>query len=305
MTFETQPKTAATALEEIQQILGAERSSVEAEIFLEEALRKVEGWTGSRSDLLAAMVSPSVRLQARRWAEERVQTGRPVQYLTGWQVFLDHRYHVGEGVLIPRPESEGLVMLVDDWLKSRLKSQAQMIRSASLRGLEFGVGSGALSIELLSRWPELEVLGSEISERARAFAVRNSERILGSGSHSRLRLVESLEGNVLERADFLISNPPYLDPVRAEEETTEEVRKFEPALALFGPQADPSFFYRYLARTSKSLLRHEGGALFVELPHERAEEIRGIFVEAGWKQVSLHADLTGRARYLSCESVAD
>lgn len=99
--------------------------------------------------------------------------GKLLQHLTGVQVFLDHEYEVGPEVLVPRPETEVLVRAAMDQLK-----EPQF-------GLELGIGSGVISIELLSHFESLTILASELSAEARDLALRNRNRILASPSSSR------------------------------------------------------------------------------------------------------------------------
>jgi methylase of polypeptide subunit release factors len=136
-------------------------------------------------------------------------------------------------------------------------------------------------------------------------AEKNSRSILGPGA-SRLQiarvsdpllvcepLAERLAGGAGSRADFLISNPPYLlGPGEAED----QVVRHEPPLALWAPEADPVYFYRAIARDSAQLLA-ERAPVFVEIPHERAAEIRSVFTSLGWG-VTIKPDLTGRDRVL-------
>ena len=218
--------------------------------------------------------------------------GHPLQYATGFQTFLEHDYAVGPGVLVPRPETEVLV------------SEALHRVKGAVRGAEIGLGSGAISIELLSAIPHLSMVASEISAEARAIAERNAANILGTEWKERLRVVmAATPENVLEplvepvksggHFDFLISNPPYL--LRSDE-IGEDVRRHEPEIALYSPGADEIHFYRRIAEGAKSVLT-PSGVVLVEIPHERAVLIRRTFERAQWK-VEVIPDLTGRERVL-------
>jgi len=272
-------------------------AEIEAEILLEEAMRRDQSWEGRRSDFLGLGSHPQPRVTAGSrvialdWARARL-AGTPLQHLTGWQVFLDHRYRVSPEVLIPRPETEGLVLLVQEWI-------GKTFSHTPIHGLEFGLGSGVISIELLSGYPMLKMDASEVSQKAVQVARSNAELILGvNRAQEALQIVENLSDLGLDhQADFLVSNPPYLDPEQTGSEVTREVFEHEPHLALFGPVGDPSFFYRKLAYDGRKWLKR-GGCGFFEIPHERASEVEKMFMENGWTQVQLHSDLTGRRRYL-------
>jgi release factor glutamine methyltransferase len=147
------------------------------------------------------------------------------------------------------------------------------------------------------------MLASEISEKASQLAVRNAISILGSAD--RLKVVRpDFASDVLKvfsgkKADFLISNPPYLDP-SSPAETDAEVLKHEPASALFpqtpsGMAPDPLYFYREIASGALQLL-NPGGSIFLEIASERADKILQLF-EPLWN-IQLISDLTGRPRVL-------
>jgi release factor glutamine methyltransferase len=229
--------------------------------------------------------------------------GKPLQHLTGVQIFLDHEYEVGPDVLVPRPETEVLA----DHARAYLRA---LPHPPSL-GLEIGLGSGVLSVELLSALPSLKMVSSELTDVASLRAQSNARRILGSERANDLRIVrpkESLEvwepferanlGGAAARADFLISNPPYLapsDPIEA------EVAQHEPSAALYAPQSDPLYFYREIALRGQRFLR-PGARVFLEIAVERAAETLRVFVENTWKEAVLLPDLTGRDRVLIASS---
>jgi release factor glutamine methyltransferase len=222
--------------------------------------------------------------------------GKPLQHLTGVQVFLDHEYEVGPDVLVPRPETEVLVQYALSGLRSLKRPLAL--------GLEIGLGSGAISVELLAAFPSLRMLGSELTDLAASRAERNASRILGKSAGPRFKVVRALSPlevwepfeRVLtgeERADFVISNPPYLstsDPIEA------EVLRHEPATALFAPESDLIHFYRVVALRAERFLK-PGGFAFMELAPERAQEIQFVFAAAGWN-VQIFPDLAERERVL-------
>ena len=231
-----------------------------------------------------------------------VAEGTPLQHVTGTQFFHEHEYEVGPAALIPRAETE--LLIVESIRDLRAGPPPR-------RGLEIGLGAGVLSIELLAAFSGLCMVATELSADAVALARQNARRILGPGpgtssspsGESRLAVFPA--GNAREvwepvlRAsrslfDFVISNPPYLVPGEA----TEEVAAHEPASALWAPEGDADYFYRMLATPPAGLLAPRAG-IFLELPHERAEAIAAIFPGA-----RLLPDLTGRSRILLARSLA-
>jgi release factor glutamine methyltransferase len=258
-----------------------ERGSIatESEQLVSGAYRLVTGKSLNRSELLLrAREEYPAPAELERLARRRA-SGELLQHVLGYQTFLEHEYEVGPEVLIPRPETEVLVSLAIEKLRN------------PVAGFEVGIGSGAISIELLSRFPSLKMTATELTEVAASRARANARKILTDPS--RLEILMAFAEQVLEPfgergADFLISNPPYLaDP----NEVDEDVIAHEPHTALFAPPRDPLYFYREIADVRVS-------RVFLELPHERAEEIRKLFVEKGWR-AELHQDLTARDRVLS------
>jgi release factor glutamine methyltransferase len=210
---------------------------------------------------------------------------------------LDHIYQVGPEVLVPRPETELLCVTAIQALKKN---------SCPLQlGLEIGVGSGILSIELLDRFPHLSMVASELNACAMERAHSNAIRILGpdiarSGRFSLVQaktsheVLEPLQRILFNRkADFLISNPPYLmegDFIEA------GVLNYEPRAALFAPPEDSLFFYRRIEEHADRVLK-QNGMLFLEISNERAHSIERLFDAKKW-EITVYPDLNGLERIL-------
>ncbi len=221
--------------------------------------------------------------------------GKILQHLIGHQDFMDHRYEVGPEVLVPRPETEVLVRTAMERLSVPPVPEPRL-------GLEVGLGSGAISIELLCHFPALRMRATELTPEARALAGRNAARILPAPDRLQvlapadpLQVLEPFLSATEERlgADFLISNPPYLqqdDPIDP------DVVKGEPGTALFAPPGNPLHFYRAIAQSGHRLLR-DGGQVFLEMPSFRAIAIEWVFRDNGWDTEILR-DLAGEERIL-------
>lgn len=299
------PQSFADAMRLAEALLSADHELArkglarpEAEQIVTAAYRLATGKRLGRAELYSRMrdrfpeaAGREVIIMSRARAE-----GKPLQHLLGHQAFLDHEYEVGPDVLVPRPETEGLVAYAIEELRGELGSGPAV-------GLEIGVGSGVISIELLSAFPSLRMVASELSERARARAARNAAKILGEGpaGSSRLKIVPSngpavVWGAFSEITDargarFLISNPPYLSRT---ESIDRDVLAHEPHEALFAEGEDPLYFYRQIAAQAQSFLS-PGGSLFLEIPPEK--EVRSIF-EALCVNIRVLNDLNGRERIL-------
>lgn len=208
--------------------------------------------------------------------------GEPLQYVTGEVGFRHIILRTAKGVLIPRPETEMLVELVLE----RVRGMEQP------RVLEVGCGTGCISLSLAKEAGAL-VTATDISPDAVACATRNVEALeLGD----RVTIVETdcVEG-VEGPFDVLVSNPPYI-PTAVMEELDEEVVGYEPHLALDGG-ADGLDFFDRLIDAAPSLLASNGFFAF-ELHETCLEEAARRAQEAGFSNVQIVDDLTGKQRFL-------
>lgn len=295
------PTSFQAALKSVREVLSSNHELVrkdlvdaEAEQIVLAAFRLATGQPLSRVELFTRIQDrypDAAGARALEMAGGRA-AGKPLQHLIGTQAFLDHEYVVNRSVLVPRPETEFLVIEAIE----RLKSMQPKL------GLEIGVGSGVISIELLSAFPSLQMIASEASPDAAKVAEQNAVAILGEPGARRLRIVSAAADETVEplsraldsgRADFLITNPPYLD--RADEIDV-EVLQHEPEMALFPRTSDPLYFYRSIAQKGPQQL-HPGGLVFAELAHERATETLNLFEFPLW-DAKILKDLTGRGRVL-------
>ncbi len=204
----------------------------------------------------------------------------PVQYITGEQEFWGMALRVTPAVLIPRPETEGLVEAV---LAER--------RGAGRFGvLDVGTGSGAIAIALARELPGAEVVAVDISAAALEVARGNAER---HGVSGRMRFVESdLVARLgAEVFDVVVSNPPYVPP-DDREGMHPQVRDWEPAEALFAGESGLGI-YRRLVPAAWERLR-QGGLLAMELGFGQSEAMAELL--AGWDGVRFIDDLQGIPR---------
>lgn len=223
--------------------------------------------------------------QAFRAAELRA-SGAPFAYAVGRAAFRYLTLEVDPRVLIPRQETELLVDLV---LGSRRERRWGV-------AADVGTGSGAIALSLAAEADVEHVIGTDVSTDALEVARSNETRV-----RSALRAsVEFRAGELLvplagEQVDVLVSNPPYL----AFEEAAElpaSVRDWEPALALLAGGNGLVVTAR-IVRESPALVR-PGGLLALEVDSRRAGAVAELATAAGWRDVTIHCDLTGRDRFV-------
>jgi release factor glutamine methyltransferase len=207
----------------------------------------------------------------------------PFHYITGIVEFDGFELKVGSGVLVPRPETEMLVVEV-----------AQRV-STPKRILDLCTGSGCIALSLARRFPEAEVTGTDISADALMYANENA-KTLG------IENVEFLEGEgfapVNEKSfDLIVSNPPYI----AEGDMAElepEVAKWEPRVALV-PGPEGLEFYRKIAHEAGAYMENDA-FLALELGIGQADAVCGMLEVEGFSGVETVNDLSGIERMLFC-----
>jgi len=209
----------------------------------------------------------------------------PVQYLTGKTWFCDLEFEVNQGVLIPRPETETLVMMVAEKYKD----------AGSLRMLDIGTGSGAIAVSLAVLLSNADVTAFDISDIALEVAAANARK------HSRdimFYKADILDAGKWPQAgcfDIIISNPPY---VKESERIHMQpnVLNYEPALALFVEDQDALKYYRAIMDYAVRFLK-PGGALWFEINENEGENIRRLLLERGFSHVSILKDLADKYRF--------
>ncbi|TVR76513.1 MAG: peptide chain release factor N(5)-glutamine methyltransferase [Chitinophagaceae bacterium] len=213
--------------------------------------------------------------------------GRPVQYVIGKAYFLDFILEVSEGVLIPRPETEELVVKAYSVIEN-FPEKPQKI-------LDVGTGSGCIAISLKHKFPDIEVTALDNSTDALNIAKKNAKK-LGVDIH--FLQADFLEDEIASDVywDLIVSNPPYVK--KSEMEGLEKhVRDFEPMPALFPPGEDACIFYRNIAAYGAKQLT-EKGKVIVEIHPDLHKEIKEIFEAKGFKKIEILKDFSGRKRIL-------
>lgn len=276
--------------------MEATRSEITA--FIAEAVRGLYPEREARRIALTAAAALSGESEAKFLADpnQRVNidgvercaaqlaAGCPVQYVTGKTEFCDMTFHVDGSVLIPRPETEELVLWAEQCAADHRNP----------RILDVCTGSGCIAIVLAAHLPQAEVTALDISHAALETARRNA-----SMNGVRIRFIEddalngmpSLAG---ETFDIIVSNPPYI-PHSEIESMHVNVTRYEPHEALFVDDADPLVFYRAIARAARTMLSEDGSLLF-EVHEAWAERTAEMLRGEGFGQTEVRIDLFGKPR---------
>ncbi|MEG0750596.1 MAG: peptide chain release factor N(5)-glutamine methyltransferase [Oscillospiraceae bacterium] len=210
--------------------------------------------------------------------------GEPLQYIAGTWPFLDFELKIGEGVLIPRPETELLAEKAIDFLQSRP-------RSDSLAALDLCSGSGCIAIAIARAVPSCTVAAAELSCDAMTFLKHNVSE-LASG-------IDVIEADVFEldqrladsSLDCITCNPPYL--LACEYDDNPELER-EPREAFVGG-ADGLEFFRHIVLYYKRTLKSEG-ALFFETGATQTEAVAELLRAGGYRDIEILRDVFGLLR---------
>ena len=238
--------------------------------------------------LSAVQLSDEITHQVIEAAEKRAK-GFPLQYLLGKWDFLNLSLYVGEGVLIPRPETEQLCELVADKLCGI--SFADPIQLADLCA---GTGCVGLGIASLSKTKSLNILSVELSEKALPYLQKNIQRYPQYNATAICADILSDFDRFQEPFDIIVSNPPYIPT--ADLTTLQREVQWEPKTALDGRE-DGLLFYNALAKHwVPKLSKH--GFIAVEVGIHQASAVVQLFKQAGLINVQSYKDFSGIDRFV-------
>jgi release factor glutamine methyltransferase len=205
--------------------------------------------------------------------------GEPHAHVTGWCGFRRNSLRSDQRALIPRPETEGLVELV-----------LQRVRTGVVA--DVGTGSGCIALSLALEGSFDQVIGLDSSAEALELAGLNRRQVDAAVTLIQADLCAPLRLGAL---DAIVSNPPYL--TEGEYAALESsVRDWEPAAALVSGE-DGMVATTRLLREGRDVLR-PGGWLALEVDSSRASTTARLAGELGWSDVTVQVDLFGRERYL-------
>jgi release factor glutamine methyltransferase len=277
------PKKIMTVLEVLQSTAayfkkrGIENPRLNAEHLLAHAL----GRTRMELYLEFERTLDETELAPLRDLVRRRGQGEPLQHLLGTVEFCGHTFLCDNRALVPRPETEQLVEIVE----SKIKNQKSKI-------LDVGTGSGVIALSLAKKFPEAQIFAVDVSEDALAIAGENAAR-LGLSGRVQFRKSDLLE-NLDERFDLIVANLPYI-ATRDRNTLSREVLH-DPRVALFaGPRGDE--FVRELIGQAPPRLR-PGGMLALEIGLDQSEALLSALTEKNYRDICSKNDYSGVTRFL-------
>jgi release factor glutamine methyltransferase len=281
-------KTILEALHSITEVFwkkDIESPRIEAELLLGHILNlKRTGLYLNSQQVL----SPEKEETLERLIKERL-SGKPLQYILGEVEFYGIKFKIDHRALIPRPETEILVLKVLEHFKKEKRD------SEHLKIVDIGTGSGNIAIALACNLENSFIYATDLSSDALSLAVENAkinqvekriEFLYGD-------LLNPLQGRNLEgKIDAIVSNPPYVQK-EEKELLQKEVRDFEPEIALFAEER----IYQKIIVQSRDYLKKGEGVLTLETGYNQAQKVRNMLeVKGDYTSIEIIKDLAGFER---------
>lgn len=257
----------------------AQEASSEVDFVIE----MLAGFT-SKDILLEKKLSVEAEEKIENAVKKRISTGKPIQQIIGQAFFMGDKFFVNEFTLIPRPETEILVL---ECLRKTTCLEAPDI-------LDIGTGSGCLAIEIAKYKPKANITAVDICESALETADKNA--VLHNVKERIDFRKSDIFSEVTETFDIIVSNPPYI-PVSEKETLQKEVRDFEPHNALFANDTNGIEFYKKIIEGSKNHLKRAGFILF-ELGINQSEKVKKMLVDNNFKNIEIINDVDSIERVI-------
>ena len=212
---------------------------------------------------------------------EELAEGKPIQYITHTQEFMNLNFYVDENVLIPQPDTETLVLQTIKRIKQ--------YENNNIKILDLCTGSGAIAISLAKAFENqnVQVYASDISSKALDVAKKNAKQ-----NNVQINYINSdMFENIKEKFDIIVSNPPYIE-TKVINKLSKDVQS-EPYIALDGGE-DGLKYYKIIANEYEKYLK-EDGTLLLEIGYDQKQSVTELFIN---KKVECIKDLAQNDRVI-------
>ena len=212
----------------------------------------------------------------------------PLAYLLNKKEFYGYDFYVDENVLIPRSETEELVDLVKDYIDTNNLENCSII--------DIGSGSGNISITLKKLFRDINITALDISSNAIEVLKKNIDSLLDKN----INIVneDALKYIPQTKFDIVVSNAPYV--ALRDKDTLQKDLDYEPNIALYSGYDGLDFYKSFLSKLEFYL--KESAAFFFEIGYDQGDILLDITNSIGIKNVYIKKDLSGKDRFLVCES---
>ena len=218
---------------------------------------------------------------------EELKKGCPVHYIVGFKYFYNCKIKLNKYVLIPRGETEQLV----EWILKEINN------NNNNKILDICTGSGCIGISL-SKNSDCKVIGIDISKEALLLAKENAK--INNVIIDFLNFdIKNNNLHFLEKQNIIVSNPPYV--LESDKKILHQnVKNFEPHIALFVSDKDPLIFYKKIINISIEKL-FKNGFLFLEINEKFESEIVCLLLKNGFKNIELKKDINNKPRLVKAQ----
>jgi release factor glutamine methyltransferase len=272
---------------------------LDAQILLAKAMeiKRIELYTNFSSE-----PTEEQRTIFREFVKRR-GAGEPAAYLVGSKEFYSIPFMVNSNVLIPRPETEQLVLETLDRLKildarkNNCNDNSEL--SGSISFCDVGTGSGAIAVAIAKNYSRelksLLITAIDISPEALGVAKINAESagVLRQINFVQSDLFEQVDDNV--KFDVIVSNPPYVSSVEYDNLPV-NIKNYEPKLALLAGETGTEIIAKLTPQAAKRI--KTGGYLLMEISPMIADKVKKILEDNGWQNIQILHD----GRIACCEN---
>ena len=277
------------AYHQLQQSIQPLYANREASNIADLIMEDITGWDRSRRVIHHDALLSEPQLERYTHCKEELLHGRPTQYVLGHAWFCGMRLQVDEHVLIPRPETQELVMEV-----KKMYAEIPSEKDHLFKMVDIGTGSGCIAIALKKYFPDWNVWAVDKYNGALAIAKTNAVLLDTEIHFVASDILKEAKTDLLPAFDLIISNPPYI-PTADRSAMDDRVLDHEPHAALFVTNEDPLQFYKaIIAFSEQHLLR--GGMLFFETHELYAQEVAAILEENGFEHIVVKKDFQEKER---------
>ena len=218
---------------------------------------------------------------------KELKLGCPINYITGYKFFFDCKINVDKSVLIPRPETEELVI----WLLNHVKENQNILDLCS--------GSGCVAIAIAKNI-QVKITAVDISSEAINLARKNSKLNNTSVKFICSDIFKD-SFDKLEKQNIIVSNPPYI--LNSQKKNIQKnVLNFEPHIAIFVDNNEPFVFYKRIIEISKEKL-FSNGLLFLEINDLFSKELKELLIKEGFKNVIIKKDINNKPRLIKAQLI--
>ena len=228
--------------------------------------------------------------QYRDFIRRRAEN-EPLQYIIGQTEFMELDFKVSPAALIPRPETEILI--------EKILSLKETLNLKNPKVWDIGTGSGCIAVSLAHFWPECHIIASDISEESLSLAGENA--VLNNVNDR----IDFMQHNILTDpidtftpVDIIVSNPPYVS-LKEYESLSDEIRLFEPRIALTDNSAGLTFYEKIFSLIENS---HTCKFIMVELSGTQTDEIIKLARDYQFSDIKVFKDLNNHSRILQLKN---